>query len=452
MMERITKLLTIMMVAVFLVTISIFTTTGFATEEPAVEIPENFTKVSMPDFGQHSSNWCWVASLSNSMYWYKHFGGFSGLYPAGWEMVDPDSTNPAADLKDNDGDGAIDEDPYNGIDDDLDGMIDEDGNDWYDDMDDWGPLGYYPGIDNDLDGAIDEDPVDGIDNDLDGAIDEDPAKFQPNPGYWTLLKKVAESTWRDSNMNGVKDPGESNYVYSQPVWKWDYLLGIENILNHPEVDRRGSEPLIVHDIKDPSFTEFPAGPNHTDVIAGGVGGRDRIDDPGRGAINETNKHILEEKGIEIELRTPTFEDYKRELSRSQDVILWIRRIDTPVGIDHVVTGVSYDSGVVPPTIGYSDPWTHAAVPPHDDNCALPPNLPDHNKAPGHDPSPYEIGTVINENPLQFVAPDGKVWQVIDMIFISPEPEKVPTMLPAGLMALAGLLSVVAAMSMRKRKQ
>jgi len=62
---------------------------------------------------------------------------------------------------DDDGDGAIDEDPLNLEDDDGDGLVDED----YGDI--------YKNIDNDNDGSIDEDEADGIDNDGDGSIDED---------------------------------------------------------------------------------------------------------------------------------------------------------------------------------------------------------------------------------------------------------------------------------------
>jgi hypothetical protein len=63
---------------------------------------------------------------------------------------------------DNDGDGAIDEDPQDDLDNDGDGLIDEDGHGG-------------DGKDNDGDGLIDEDWRDGQDNDGDGRIDEDGA-------------------------------------------------------------------------------------------------------------------------------------------------------------------------------------------------------------------------------------------------------------------------------------
>ena len=66
------------------------------------------------------------------------------------------------DGQDNDGDGAIDEDPQDDLDNDGDGIIDEDGHGG-------------DGRDNDGDGLIDEDWRDGQDNDGDGRIDEDGA-------------------------------------------------------------------------------------------------------------------------------------------------------------------------------------------------------------------------------------------------------------------------------------
>ena len=116
------------------------------------------------------------------------------------------------DLIDDDGDGLINEDPVDGEDDDRDGLTDEDGPDGQRDNDGdgllnedgrhtggvfWDPTlsqvyalapffrlptpdvasgdpanGYGYG-DDDLDGSFNEDPVDGIDNDGDGLVDED---------------------------------------------------------------------------------------------------------------------------------------------------------------------------------------------------------------------------------------------------------------------------------------
>ena len=84
---------------------------------------------------------------------------------------------------DDDGDGLINEDPIDGIDNDGDRRIDEDG--FAGDI--GGPVQIRgPGtvtitkharkVDDDGDGAVDEDPIDGIDNDGDGLIDEDGKK------------------------------------------------------------------------------------------------------------------------------------------------------------------------------------------------------------------------------------------------------------------------------------
>ena len=38
------------------------------------EVAKYFEKYCMPDFGQHSVNWCWVAAAANSIYWYSQHG------------------------------------------------------------------------------------------------------------------------------------------------------------------------------------------------------------------------------------------------------------------------------------------------------------------------------------------------------------------------------------------
>jgi hypothetical protein len=108
------------------------------------QVIEQYQKYSMPDFGQHSSGWCWVAAAKNSFWWFSE-NGFPQLEddPGGapgngeWKKIDPES------MGDDDADGLIDEDPVDGV-------------------------------DNDGDGNIDEDPYDGIDNDGDNMIGELP--------------------------------------------------------------------------------------------------------------------------------------------------------------------------------------------------------------------------------------------------------------------------------------
>jgi hypothetical protein len=38
------------------------------------EVAKYFEKYCMPDLGQHSANWCWVAAAANSIYWYSQHG------------------------------------------------------------------------------------------------------------------------------------------------------------------------------------------------------------------------------------------------------------------------------------------------------------------------------------------------------------------------------------------
>lgn len=65
-------------------------------------IPDTYTKESMPDFGQHSVNWCWAAAAANSFWWYAQ-NGYPELLddpglPAGnqaYKAIDPLSQPPA---------------------------------------------------------------------------------------------------------------------------------------------------------------------------------------------------------------------------------------------------------------------------------------------------------------------------------------------------------------------
>ncbi|MBT7863057.1 MAG: hypothetical protein HN712_22275 [Gemmatimonadetes bacterium] len=100
-----------------------------------------------------------------------------------WEAMPESYTvslQPHMTLRDDDGDGAIDEDPVDGVNNDGDGLVDEDGVSG----DRGGPndlgvvtlLRHSRGRDDDADGLVDEDPIDGRDNDGDGLVDEDGKK------------------------------------------------------------------------------------------------------------------------------------------------------------------------------------------------------------------------------------------------------------------------------------
>jgi hypothetical protein len=195
---------------------------------PMLPINRSFTKYQMkglPDFGQHSDNWCWVAALANVLYWLSE-NGYPKLIPKEWKIIDPQSIDRRPDGIDNDGDRGIDEDPYDGIDNDRDGRIDEDGNYWYCPcgngylrlMKEIAKLTPNNSIDNDGDGKCGEDPIDGIDNDSDGRIDEDPDHkvfCQPvtNQEYERLLDKlIYEGNYRDVLKWGkIENPGFDDY-------------------------------------------------------------------------------------------------------------------------------------------------------------------------------------------------------------------------------------------------
>ena len=53
---------------------------GSGGPSESLSYPTYFEKVCMPDLGQHSNNWCWVAAAANSIYWYSQHG-----YP---ELID----------------------------------------------------------------------------------------------------------------------------------------------------------------------------------------------------------------------------------------------------------------------------------------------------------------------------------------------------------------------------
>jgi hypothetical protein len=325
----------------------------------------------MPDLGQHSDSWCWVGAAANSFWWYAdNVAGQEGLLGGiakPWKAIDPLSTVPGSPC---------------GV-----------GLSWYDSRDAMPPAGDGPVI----------------------------------PGYATVLKKIAESTFKDANQDGNKQPAEQNYCYGEGVEKWDYLIGLRDYVNN-----YGSG-LVVHDIIDPAKcgvgtglivnrtvptmnSRNPCGPGR--VVPGGVPGVDQVGVAGQ----------------------PRFLDYQTELSNGQDVLLWIERYSPETA--HVVTGVGYNNaggafGLG--TVTVSDPWTHATNPPlppvasasHTDGL-LPPwqSKADHNTSPNHGAlpatEPYNLCDVTQVAPLKIRcynedtgAPE--LWSVVDMIFVSPSP-------------------------------
>jgi hypothetical protein len=342
------------MIGVVVVTLVLLSVLHDGGTAEAQAPPASYTKVSMPDFGQHSAGWCWVAAAANSFWWYaENVAGQEGLLGGlakPWKNIDPNSQTP--------------------------GSVCQGGaTSWYDANDI--PQGYVGPL--------------------------------PIPGYRRVLSMVAQTTFYDANQDGVKQPAENNYCYSEGVEKWDYLIGLRDYVNN-----YGSG-LVVHDIIDPARCPVGSGlivnrtgpqqPTRSPCGPGGVGG-----------VPGVNQVVL----------PPTFLDYQTELSASQDVLLWME--STTPETAHVVTGVGYDTVPNPDTITISDPWTRNALPPvnppHDDtwNTAAPlASFPSHNNASGHVPSPYDVCTVVNPGPApKFTIQCGATtWTVYDMVFVSP---------------------------------
>jgi len=314
--------------------------------------PPNFTKVSMPDFGQHSANWCWVASAADSFWWFAHnttgqdnlLGG--PTHP--WEAIDTISQIPPG------------EPGYDAC--------------WYD--------------------------------------ANDTAQGAAGPvGYRQLLSKIAATTFKDANQDGIKQPAENNYCYSDGVEKWDYLIGLRDYVN------TNGYHLEVHDIIDPAKCGVGTGmlPVRPQPWPRLMNQRDPCGKPGVPGV----------PGVDQVKRPPTLADYQTELSAGQDVLLWMEGT-SPEETAHVVTGVGYTPG----TVTIANPWTHSTCGDHDD-CwplkALPDGqMPDHNNDPDHDVGPYDLCTVVNPGPNpKFQIQCGlTTWTVYDMIFVSKvEPDK-----------------------------
>lgn len=290
-MNRTSRLVPTTMIAL-LVTVSFLSSVTVPVEAA------KYVKESVPDFGQHSTNWCWVAALANSLYWFKHFGGYPNLYPDAW----------------------------------------------------------------------------------DNQIIPEPGCPNPAGGYRRLLDEIAKAA-------GKK--------FSECVGQNEYLNAIQKLLDSFDYSN-SSGMLVLHVVEGPGFDDLtivgPGGPYETPSV------------PPVASL------------VKVTIRNPTFKDYKDQLKRCQDVLLWLGD-GNPNTIDHIVTGVSYDDTPGAEKIDVADPWTHNAG--HDDPG---PGAPDHNNSPDHSQNPYEEYPVINKNPLTIDYPGDTKDSVLKLIFISP-PEK-----------------------------
>jgi len=358
----------ILAVAAPLFTLALLHGAGGTAEAQAP--PPSFTKVSVPDFGQHSTGWCWVGAAANSFWWYAYHGypgllgdPTGGLPPYPWEATEPLSQQVGSICP---GGGA--------------------GTSLYDA--------------NDL---------------LQGWPPAPPPPPPPSiPGYRQVMSKIAQTTFMDANQDGVRQSlpvPENNYCYSQGVEEWDYLVGLGTYVNS-----YGSG-LKVHSIIDPARCLGP-GP-------WGMKPDDRLWPPAKNLLNPCGLDGVPDAEFAFDqaLGPPTFLDYQRELSGGQDVLLWMESYSPETA--HVVTGVGYDTLALPkPTITISDPWTHSGCPDHDDCWPLIPRpdgqMPDHNNDPTHDtvPAPYNVCDVTSAAPL-VISCNGTIWTVPDMIFVSP---------------------------------
>jgi len=345
--------------------------------------PATYWKVSMPDLGQHSTGWCWAGAAANSFWWFAHnTTGQDGLLGGGahpWEAIDAASTNPQS---------------FCGA-----------GGTWFDSRDALPPGG---------DGA---------------AI----------PGYATVLKMIAVSTFKDKVQDGFRDPDgadniagnaddEVNYCYSEGVEKWDYLIGLRDYVNNY------GHSLVVHDIIDPAKCGINTG-LIVNRAAPTMNSRNPCG-PGNSGVPGVNQMVV----------PPAFGNYMTELYHGQDVLLWVE-LPYPETA-HVVTGVGYDNTPGAGafhfgTVTISDPWTHTTNPPvpgvpsasHTDG--LPPlwqSKPDHNTSPNHGTlpatEPYNLCDVTQVAPLKIQCYDEdtgtpRVWSVVDMIFVSPLEDEEP---------------------------
>jgi len=157
---------------------------------------------------------------------------------------------------DNDGDGLIDEEIFNGEDDDGDGHIDELDAVLVDPGDFAGgalagmDLGW--GVDRDGDGAVDEEAWNGVDDDGDGLIDEDLQQYQDN-GWDYMFKRHR----RDN----------------QSVLTWKHILGkgsafyevklSRHVAEHGWLPKRGQDgesPATIEEIRDwlDAYDEYDA--------------------------------------------------------------------------------------------------------------------------------------------------------------------------------------------------
>jgi len=203
----------------------------------------------------------------------------------------------------------------------------------------------------------------------------------PEGGFLRLLHEIAI----DGLYPGVPENEITpENTFCKPITNDAYFYGLQEF-----IDEQGAS-LRVHEIVDNNYF-------------GGVG-------------------IPPEDGENVIYAAPTFDNYKRELERCQDVLLQlaVRNFSnenyTLEQLDHIVTGVSfYDAGPGAQSIQVADPWTAFPVPRPG---------PDHNNLENR--YTYETLRVVSEDPFVVeytveVLGGTMVVQVpvVKLIYISP---------------------------------
>ena len=162
-----------------------------------------------------------------------------------WDAL-PDSRTvrlrPHQTNRDDDRDGAIDEDPIDGVDNDGDLLIDEDGSTG----DTGGPNSrgnitlakHLRRSDDDGDGAEDEDPIDGVDNDGDFLIDEDgKKKTAPRQEPQELITPFFAG-WSPWSEPYQPTGGENRALITSPSPRKFLQIRVNIVSNDPEVSAR----------------------------------------------------------------------------------------------------------------------------------------------------------------------------------------------------------------------
>jgi hypothetical protein len=237
-----------------------------------------------------------------------------------------------------------------------------------------------------------------LDNLLTPALDNDYLNIIPWPGcpvggFLDLLHEIA----KDCLYLGVSPENEENIgpenTFCIPIDDNTYFYGLQEFINEQ------GAPLVVHEIVDNNYFS-------------GIG-----------------ESIPPEDGENVIYATPTFENYKKELERCQDVILQFNFRNTSYEppyeqelLDHMVTGVGYfDAGDNNRWIVVADPWT---TPPFGTG-------PDHNNQENR--YSYDNLPVVSTDPfivayttwVPGVGPQTLNVQVVKMVYISPAPPVVP---------------------------